>query len=73
LTPYRNGFGLFGNHFFRYALLDNLVEHSLFLVSELRHHERNKIEKTLFLRHEVGFWFIEAKNVVVGVNNIFLL
>jgi hypothetical protein len=42
-------------------------------LAELRHHERDKIEKTLFLRHEAGFWFIEAKNVVVGSDNIFLL
>ena len=48
-------------------------DHVFMIFTELRHHERNKIEKTLFLRHEVGFWFIEAKNVVVGVNNIFLL
>jgi len=32
-----------------------------------------KSKKTLFLRHEAGIWFIEAKNVVVGSKNIFLL
>ena len=42
-------------------------------VPELRHHERDKIEKTLFLRHQARFWFVEAKNVVLGIDNIFLL
>ena len=43
------------------------------IVPELRHHERDKIEKTLFLRHQARFWFVEAKNVVLGNDNIFHL
>ena len=46
---------------------------SIAIIAELRHHKRDKIEKTLFLRHKAGVWFIEAKNVVLGIGNIFCL